>query len=208
MGANPDFWEKAKKELSKKDPVLRKIIKSHPGKILQARAEGFETLLRSIVGQQISVKAAQSIWLRFTTLCGETSPGRVLEFNIDTLRSCGLSQRKAEYVLDLASHFHTGRISSRGWMSATDEKIIEELCMVRGVGRWTAEMFLIFHLMRPDVFPVDDLGIQRAISLNYKKRYPVSKKVLQKLSLEWQPWRSVASWYLWRSLDPLPKDIF
>jgi len=175
---------------------------------LQSRGDAFTTLARSIVGQQISVKAAQSVWDRFTGLMPASTvrinPAAVLALKSTTLREAGLSARKVEYVTDLAQHFEDGRVHVRQWQQMDDEEIIDELIAIRGIGRWTAEMFLIFHLMRPNVLPVDDLGLLKGISVNYFSGEPVSRAEARELGEAWAPFRSVATWYIWRSLDPLP----
>jgi DNA-3-methyladenine glycosylase II len=167
-------------------------------------------LSRSVVGQQISVKAAQSVWTRFAALAspqgGPLMPQAVTDLDVPALRGAGLSARKAEYLLDLASHFTGGQVRVSQWDAMADEAIIEELVAIRGIGRWTAEMFLIFHLMRPDVLPLDDLGLIKGISLNYFSGEAVSRAEAREVAEAWAPYRSVATWYLWRSLDPLPVD--
>jgi DNA-3-methyladenine glycosylase II len=202
----PDYWPRAKRALAKSDPVLAAIIRSHPRIALQRRGEPFLTLARAIVAQQISVKAAQSIWDRVVACVGEVTPEKVLAKERPLLRACGLSDRKTEYIADLARHFVDGAIHVHRWPGMDDEAIIEELTEVRGIGRWTAEMFLIFNLMRPDVLPLDDLGLPRAISLYYFKGRPRARATMRRLARAWQPWRSVATWYLWRGLDPLPVE--
>jgi DNA-3-methyladenine glycosylase II len=204
--AAPEYWLRAKRALAKADPVLAGIIRSHPRIHLRPRGEPFLTLARAIVGQQISVKAAQSVWDRFVACVGEVTPEKVLLRERPLLRACGLSDRKTEYIADLAQHFADGAIHVHRWPGMGDEEIIAELVAVRGIGRWTAEMFLIFNLMRPDVLPLDDLGLQRAISLHYFKGRPRVKETMRRLAQAWQPWRSVATWYLWRSLDPVPVE--
>jgi DNA-3-methyladenine glycosylase II len=164
------------------------------------------TLARAIVGQQISVKAAQSVWDRFAACVGEVNAENVLKKERSVLRACGLSDRKTEYIADLAQHFADGRIHVHRWPEMADEEIIAELVEVRGIGRWTAEMFLIFSLLRPDVYPLDDLGLQKGLCLAYFGGRKVSLKRMQKLGDTWRPWRSVATWYLWRSLDPVPVE--
>jgi DNA-3-methyladenine glycosylase II len=129
-------------------------------------------------------------------------PKQVLEAEIEQLRAAGLSQRKAEYVQDLARRFHEGSIAAAAWAQMDDEVIIEQLVAVRGIGRWTAEMYLIFNLARPDVLPLADLGLQRALSVNYNRGRPLSPRKLQSIVRPWAPWRSVATWYMWRSLEP------
>ena len=182
------------------------IMRAHPRITLQCRGEPFLTLVRAIVAQQISVKAAQSIWDRVLAVAPEMHPEQILAVTHKRLAGCGLSQRKAEYIADLARHFADGRLQVDRWPAMDDEAIIEELVGVRGIGRWTAEMFLIFNLMRPDVLPLDDLGLQRAIRLSYFNGRPVALRTMRRLALAWAPWRSVATWYLWRSLDPIPVE--
>jgi DNA-3-methyladenine glycosylase II len=202
----PSYWDSAKRSLARRDPVMAKIMREHPKVFLAKRGEPFMTLARAIVGQQISVKAAQSVWDRFAACVGEVTPENVLKRERPLLRACGLSDRKTEYIADLAQHFADGRIHVRRWPEMADEEIIAELVEVRGIGRWTAEMFLIFNLLRPDVFPLDDLGLQKGIRLAYFAGRKVSPKRMQKLGEGWRPWRSVATWYLWRSLDPVPVE--
>jgi DNA-3-methyladenine glycosylase II len=202
----PEYWDRARRALSTRDLVLKNIIRARPGVYLMRRGEPFLTLARAICGQQISVKAAQSVWDRVVTCCGEVTPEGVLARKRTELRACGLSDRKTEYIADLAQHFADGRIHVHRWPQMSDEEIIAELVEVRGIGRWTAEMFLIFNLLRPDVFPLDDLGLQKAIRLSYFRKRAVSLKTMRKLGESWRPWRSVATWYLWRSLDPVPVE--
>ncbi len=185
---------------------MARIMREHPKVFLARRGEAFMTLARAIVGQQISVKAAQSVWDRFAACVGEVTPQNVLIKERPVLRACGLSDRKTEYIADLAQHFADGRIHVHRWPEMADEAIIAELVEVRGIGRWTAEMFLIFNLLRPDVFPLDDLGLQKGLRLAYFNGRKVSPKRMEKLGEAWRPWRSVATWYLWRSLDPLPVE--
>ena len=202
----PEFWQKAKRELVRGDPVMAKIIRAYPRVSLQRRGEPFFTLARSIVGQQISVKAAQSIWNRVASLAPEMQPEQILALpqRKRRLKKAGLSDRKVEYIVDLARHFTDGTIHPHRWGEMGDEHVIEELIQVRGIGRWTAEMFLMFNLLRPDVFPVADLGLQKAVHLHYYGDEKISLDRLREHGEAWRPWRSVATWYLWRSLDPLP----
>ena len=179
---------------------------------LQRRGDPFTTLSRAIVGQQISVKAAQTIWERLvaaTRAAGtppRLDPARLGRTRLPTLRRCGLSERKAGYVRDLARHFVTGALDPGEWPALSDEELILRLVAVNGIGRWTAEMFLIFHELRADVFPVDDIGVQRAIALHYGGGERLSLAAMRALAVPWQPYRSVATWYLWRSLDPVPVE--
>ena len=203
----PEYWNRAKRALARRDPVMGGIMRAHPRIFLVRRGEPFMTLARAIVGQQISVKAAQSVWDRVVTCVGgEVSPQTVLGRQRPLLRACGLSDRKTEYICDLAQHFANGSIHVHRWPEMTDEAIIAELVEVRGIGRWTAEMFLIFSLLRPDVFPLDDLGLQKGIRVAYFANRKVTLSTMRRIGERWRPWRSVATWYLWRSLDPLPVE--
>ncbi len=206
----PDYWDEACKHLSKRDRVMRKLIPMLGEGRLQSRGDAFTTLARSIVGQQISVKAAQSVWDRFISLMpsgpAHVQPGGVLALSTEGMRGAGLSGRKVEYLSDLARHFQSGQVHVQQWQQMDDEAIIDELVAIRGIGRWTAEMFLIFHLMRPNVLPLDDLGLIKGISVNYVSGEPVSRAEAREVGDAWAPFRSVATWYIWRSLDPLPVD--
>src|SRR5499427_830686 len=202
----PEYWDRAKRSLSRKDPVMGAIMRAHPKVFMMQRGEPFFTLARAICGQQISVKAAQSVWNKVVACCSTIEPKAVLSRKRTELRACGLSDRKVEYIADLAQHFADGRIHVHKWPAMDDEAIIAELTEVRGIGRWTAEMFLMFNLMRPDVFPLDDLGLRKGIYLAYHRGRKVSPVRMRKLGETWQPYRSVATWYLWRSLDPLPVE--
>jgi DNA-3-methyladenine glycosylase II len=207
-GVTPAYWDEACQHLSKRDRVMKKLIPQFGEARLQSRGDAFTTLARSIVGQQISVKAAQSVWERFAAAAGggnhALNPEAVSALDTPTLRGAGLSARKAEYLSDLARHFQQGAVHVRLWREMDDEAIIDELVAIRGIGRWTAEMFLIFHLMRPNVLPLDDLGLLKGISTRYFSGEPVSRAEARELGEGWAPYRSVATWYLWRSLDPLP----
>jgi DNA-3-methyladenine glycosylase II len=202
----PNYWDRAKRALARRDPVMGAIMRSRPHVFLIRRGEPFLTLARAICGQQISVKAAQSVWDRVVACVGEISPQGILSKPRKELRACGLSDRKVEYIADLAQHFADGSIHVQRWPQMGDEAIIAELVQVRGIGRWTAEMFLIFNLLRPDVLPLDDLGLQKGIRLSYYKGRRISLRTMVRLGETWRPWRSVATWYLWRSLDPVPVE--
>ena len=202
--ATPDYWVDACTHLAKRDRVLKRLIPRFGDACLQSRGDAFVTLARSIVGQQISVKAAQSVWERFEALPRRMTPASVLKLKVDDMRAAGLSARKVEYLVDLALHFDSGRIHVKQWDGMDDEAIIAELVAIRGIGRWTAEMFLMFHLLRPNVLPLDDVGLINGISLNYFSGEPVSRSEAREVAEAWAPWRSVATWYMWRSLEPLP----
>jgi len=190
----------------KKDRVMKRLIPQFKDAALQTRGNAFVTLARSIVGQQISVKAAQTVWDRFALLAPQMTPKRVLKLKVDDMRAAGLSARKVEYLVDLAVHFDTHQLRVNQWTALPDEDIISELTAVRGIGRWTAEMFLIFHLTRPNVLPLDDVGLINGISRNYFSGEAVSRSDAREVAAAWAPYCSVATWYIWRSLDPVPVD--
>jgi DNA-3-methyladenine glycosylase II len=200
----PDYWEEACKHLAKKDRVMKRLIPQFGDARLESRGDAFTTLARSIVGQQISVKAAQTVWDRFAALPRKMTPTSVLKLKVDDMRAAGLSARKVEYLVDLAIHFDSGAVHVDAWKDMSDELIIEELVAIRGIGRWTAEMFLIFHLMRPNVLPLDDVGLLNGISASYFSGDPVSRSDAREVAAAWAPYCSVATWYIWRSLDPVP----
>jgi DNA-3-methyladenine glycosylase II len=185
---------------------MRKLIHAYPGISLQSRGDAFQTLARSIVGQQISVRAADAVWKKLLARLSEFNSRSVAACAEAHLRGCGLSTNKVLYLKDLARQFAGERFSDTLWLKLEDEPLIAELMKVKGIGRWTAEMFLLFHLLRPNVFPVDDIGLQRAIRLQYNTGKPLSKLKMRAISERWLPWRSVATWYLWRSLDPIPVE--
>jgi len=202
----PEYWLRAKRTLARRDPVLAGIMRERPRIALQSRGDPFQTLARSIVGQQISVKAAQSVWKRLAGAVPAVAPEAVAGLRLRRLRACGLSGRKSEYLRDLARHFVDGTIQAQRWPEMDDEAVIAELIQVRGIGRWTAEMLLMFSLLRPNVLPVDDLGLRRAASRHYFDGEDVGAAELRAFGARWEPWRSVATWYLWRSLEPVPVE--
>ncbi len=219
----PHYWADACKHLVKKDRVMKRLIPQFPDTSLQTRGDAFSTLARSIVGQQISVKAAQTVWHRFEALTKDTKadvpPGRgvdaknmearilpadVLRLKVDDMRAAGLSARKVEYLVDLSIHFDSGTVHVRDWQAMEDEAIIAELIAIRGIGRWTAEMFLMFYLRRPNVLPLDDVGLINGIAKNYFSGEAVSRSDAREVAAAWAPYCSVATWYIWRSLDTIP----
>jgi DNA-3-methyladenine glycosylase II len=206
----PDYWDDACRHLSRRDRVMRRLIAQFGEARLSSRGDAFTTLARSIVGQQISVKAAQAVWDRLVAALEapptRLSPAQVEAADARVLRDVGLSARKVEYLLDLARHFGRGAVHVDQWQKMSDDEIVDELVAIRGIGRWTAEMFLIFHLMRPDVLPLDDLGLLKGISHCYFSGEPVTRAEARDIGEGWAPFRSVATWYVWRSLDPLPVD--
>ncbi len=193
LGVTPEYWDEACKHLSRRDRVMKKLIPQFGEARLQNKGDAFTTLARSIVGQVGGPSH-------------KLAPAAVLTHEVAVLREAGLSVRKAEYLRDLADHFQAGQVHVRQWAQMDDEAIIEELVAIRGIGRWTAEMFLIFHLMRPNVLPLDDIGLIKGISVNYFSGEPVSRAEAREVGENWAPFRSVATWYLWRSLDPLPVE--
>ncbi len=202
----PIFWEKAKKVLISKDKKLAKIITNYPRDFLFSKSDPFYTLARSIIGQQISVKAAHAVWSRYEKKVKKVNPNNTLNMHFMTLKSCGLSRQKITYLKSLSISFVEKKIDPSKWNNYSDEEIIDELIQIKGIGRWTAEMFLIFNLCRPDVFPADDLGLIKGICNCYNIKYPITKENAIEMSKRWRPYRSVATWYFWRSLDPIPVE--
>jgi DNA-3-methyladenine glycosylase II len=206
MKKKPFFWIKAKKELKKKDKKLGKIIDSYPKDFLFSKSDPFLTLARSIVGQQISVKAAQSVWDKLVLKIGKINPEIIYRSHTNTLKSSGLSRQKVIYLKNLSFAFLNKDIKINLWSKMSDDEIIEDLTQIKGIGRWTAEMFLIFNLCRADIFPLDDIGVIKGVCKVYNLKYPLEKKKLIQIGNKWKPYRSVATWYLWRSLDPIPVE--
>jgi DNA-3-methyladenine glycosylase II len=203
----PEYWEQACRELMKHDRILKKLIPKYGSGFLVTRGDAFTTLARAIVGQQISVAAAQAVWDRVLTASKKkVNPKNILELTVEELRAAGLSGRKVEYIRDLADHFASGRLHASQWKDMDDESVIKELSSIRGIGRWTAEMFLIFNMVRPNILPLDDVGLIKAISLNYFSGEPVSRHEAREVAANWAPWRTVATWYMWRSIDPIPVE--
>lgn len=200
----PEYWDTACQALAACDPVLGALIQRYPDATLESHGDAFHTLARAIVGQQISVKAADAVWARLEAHLDRVSPECALAATADDLRGCGLSWRKTEYLQDLAVHFADGRLGDALFAGADDAELLARLTAVRGIGRWSAEMFLIFHLMRPDVLPVDDIGLLRGIGVHYGDGNKVSAREARDIAAAWAPWRTVATWYLWRALDPVP----
>ena len=199
----PSYWEEACGALSREDKVMNGLIETYPDAILITRNDPFQTLARAIVGQQISVQAADAVWGRLADRVTPLTPATWRALDPQDLSGCGLSRRKVEYLSDLADHFEAGRIDPTHWSQSTDDAVIHELVQVRGIGRWTAEMFLIFNLLRPDVWPVDDIGLQKAVAKHYMREARPSPSALRDYGERFAPWRTVATWYLWRSLDPV-----
>ena len=198
-----DQWHIATKRLSETDSIMKNIIETYNGEKMKLRGVAFETLARSIVGQQISVKAADSVWKRLETLCqNKIDKGKILSLSHDKLRSAGLSNQKTMYLRNIAK----SDILETQWDAISDEKAIKQLCTIKGIGVWTAEMFLIFHLARPNILPLADIGLIRGIEKNYYGGDKINKNQFETFREKWSPWCTVATWYLWRSLDPIPVE--
>ena len=201
----PEYWSDACAELCVKDPVLAKVIKKYPEPILTSKGDLFSTLIRSIVGQQISVLAADAVWGRFSALVGEISPEMILKPTPEALKNCGLSARKVEYIRGISETW-TKEYAEIDWEVLSDDEVKRKLIALRGVGPWTAEMILMFSLLRPDVFPIDDIGAIRAIENIYNGGEVMSKEDLLDQAENWAPWRTVATWFLWRTIDDEPVE--
>ena len=204
MKQPPFYWHKAKKILSKRDPILRKIINKFNKGFLTTRKDPFFSLCRTIVGQQISTKAADSIWLRFEEKCKKKIiPDTILKLPSRSLKSAGLSRQKVSYLKNIAKSFKNKSFNIRDLKKMDDDLAIDYITKLKGLGIWSAQMFLMFNLNRPDIFPTKDIGLIRAISKNYKTSYPPSERFLNKISKMHSGYRSVLTWYMWRSIDPV-----
>lgn len=204
---SPNYWAQATQALAQRDAVMCALIARYPESMMTSRGQPFYTLVRSVVGQQISVRAADHIWARLLILCPRLTPRHVLQLDTAQLRSVGLSERKTQYLHAVAQFFLDNKIPHNGhryWDQRSDQEIIDELSTIHGVGRWSAEMFLMFTLLRPNVFPVDDIGLLRGLEKVYHSEQRLTPKQARDEYFErYSPWASVATWYLWRSLDPV-----
>ena len=204
MKKPPAYWYRAKRILSKRDPILRKIIKKFNKGFLTTRKDPFFSLCRTIVGQQISTKAADSIWSKFEIKCKKKIiPSNVLKLTSRSLRSAGLSRQKITYLKNIAKSFKNKSFNVKELKKMNDQQAIDYITQLKGLGVWSAQMFLMFNLNRPDIFPTQDIGLIRAISKNYKTSYPPAEKFLIKTSKLHSGYRSVFTWYMWRSIDPV-----
>ena len=196
-------WDKAVKDLSENDDVIARIIANYPDERMEMKNDTLHTLVRSIVGQQISVKAADAIWNRLEKACGNSiNEKNLLKLNTEELRETGLSKTKSSYILNVVD----ANLSERKWENMSDEEVTEELCKIKGIGPWTADMFLIFRLGRTNILPLGDIGLVNAINLHYNDKEKLSKEELAEFKDKWSPWSSIATWYMWRSLDPVPVE--
>ena len=202
----PKYWKQAIKELKQTDSILKTIIDDKSQLDIKIKTDPFITLARAIVGQQISVKAAETIWRRLVELESKLNPSSIVKLSENKLKKVGLSARKVGYLKDLGTKFAANKFDVKTWSRLDDTEITRQLVTVKGIGEWTAEMFLIFYMGRPDVFPTADIGLQRAMSIHYKNRHPITKQEMITIAKKWMPWRTVATWYLWRSIDPIPVE--
>jgi len=203
MKHSPIYWQKAKRVLSKNDAVLKKVIKKYKKGFLSTRNNPFLSLCRTIVGQQISTKAADSIWAKFEKKCkNKINPRVILKAPSRSLKSTGLSRQKISYLKNIAKAFINKSFDVKKLKKMNDDEAISYITRLKGLGVWSAEMFLMFNLNRPNIFPIKDIGLLRAISINYKTSYPPSKKFLNKISKIHNGYRTVFTWYMWRSIDP------
>ena len=199
-----DWWEQAVFYLSDNDPIMKNIINNHNEDYLQSRDDPFNALCRTIIGQQISVKAAASIWNKFATGTKNINPKNVIKYGNNNIRKCGISNKKVEYIIGLSNFFIKNPDSVNLWKKMDDKSIIKELCQLKGIGPWSAEMFLMFCLLRPDVLPLGDLGLRRAVGKNYLNTFDPTYEEVEKVAKKWIPYRSAATWFLWKSIDPIP----
>ena len=204
MTSPPKYWNKAKKELSKRDKILKKIIKKYKKGYLRSKKDPFFSLCRTIIGQQISTKAADSIWAKFVIKCKKKiKPKVVIKLNSKALKSAGLSRQKISYLKNIAKSFQNNSFNVSKIEKMNDQEAINYITQLKGLGIWSAQMFLMFNLNRSDIFPIKDIGLLRAISKNYKISYPPSERFLNKISKKHLGYRSVFTWYMWRSIDPV-----
>jgi len=204
VSATPEYWHNATHDLAKRCKVMARLIKQHPVAKLRMRGNAFSTLARAIVGQQISVKAADAIWRRVLIAAGQIKSVRFAAMTVEELRTCGLSSSKVIYLKDLARFFNDKLVNPRRWPNMTDDEVIADLVAIKGIGRWTAEMFLIFYLARPNIFPADDIGLIRAIERHFHAGAILSKPEIAAYRSRYTPFNTVATWYFWRSLEPEP----
>ena len=196
-------WDNAVTDLSKNDSIIAKIIANYPKERMQMKNDTLHTLVRSVVGQQISVRAADAIWNRLDEACNNSITGdNLLQLSIEDMRKTGLSNTKSNYIINIVEANLTGL----NWEDMNDNEVSNELCKIKGIGPWTADMFLIFRLGRTNILPLGDIGLVNAINLHYNNKEKLSKEELMKFKKKWSPWCSIATWYMWRSLDPVPVE--
>ena len=196
-------WQFALDYLATRDRVMANLIASYPHEVMLNHQNPFQTLVNAIVGQQISIKAAFAISQRLESTLGSWSTEKFLAIEENELRQCGLSRPKIRYITNVASALESGQLTPSLWSEMSDEEVAEQLKSIPGIGTWTAQMFLIFHLQRADILPIGDVGLRKAIETNYGKGKSLTKEEIENIAQRWQPYRTVATWYLWRSLDPV-----
>ena len=201
----PIFWDNAIKYLSKKDKKLGKIILQYEGH-LKSKKNPFYSLCKSIIGQQISVQSAESVWKKLVKKCIRISPKNINSMTVQEIRNCGVTRQKTEYIKLLSKNFLKKNFKVSELEILNDEDAISYLCQNKGIGRWTSEMFLIFNQNRQDIFPIQDTGLLKAISKNYMTEYPPTTDDLLKIQKRWSPYCTVGTWYMWRSVDPVPVE--
>ena len=201
--SNPYYWQESIEYLTKTDPKLGKLFKQYSNYGISSRGEALETLMRSIVGQQISIQAAASVWGKLAKLIRNINPDKVLSASFEELKSCGLSKQKTQYIINIAEHFKTKKITNHSyWDERSYQTIYDELITIKGIGPWTAEMFGMFYLLEKDIFPIKDIGIIRAMNQVYgNEGEALDLNEIIKIADKWKPYRSVACWFLWRSID-------
>ena len=196
-------WDNAVTDLSENDSIIAKIIANYPKERMQMKNDTLHTLVRSVVGQQISVRAADAIWNRLDEACNNSITGdNLLQLSIEDMRKTGLSNTKSNYIINIVK----ANLTDLNWENMNDDEVSNELCKIKGIGPWTADMFLIFRLGRTNILPLGDIGLVNAINLHYNNKDKLSKEELMKFKKKWSPWCSIATWYMWRSLDPVPVE--
>ena len=200
----PPYWQEATDYLADKDQVIARLIANYPDEVMTNHQNPFSTLVKAIVGQQISIKAASKICQRLESLIGDFSSELYLKAQEGDLRQCGLSRPKIRYIANVAHALEADQLTPSTWSNMSDDEVAKQLMSISGIGTWTAQMFLIFHLHRSDILPLGDIGLINAIKLHYNSGEDISKSEVKKIAQVWQPYRTVATWYLWRSLDPIP----
>ena len=205
MSKIPKYWNKAKKQLMKKDKVMKKLIIKYSDNNLTTRKDVFFSLCKSIIGQQISVAAANSVFFKFKLACkGKINPKNVSLIKTSNLKKCGLSRQKVKGIKELSKKFLNKSFNPKLINNMNDEEAIEYLSSLRQIGKWSAEMILLFTYNRPNIWPIQDIGLLRAVSNNYNKKYLPPKNFVNKLKIKFSPYCSMATWYLWRSIDNEP----
>ena len=205
MSKTPNYWSKAKKYLMRKDKLMKKLIKKYSDNNLTTRKDVFFSLCKSIIGQQISVAAANSVFSKFKLACkGKINPENVNLLKTSNLKKCGLSRQKAKGIKELSKKFLNKSFNPKLINNMSDEQAIEYLSSLRQIGKWSAEMILLFTYNRPNIWPIQDIGLLRAVSNNYNKKYLPPKNFVNKLKIKFSPYCSIATWYLWRSIDNEP----